>query len=221
MALSRITPAELSEWLEDHWIALPNAGLRICFTESHRTRLINPLADGLRGSRISRMLMAGIVLCGFLPSIWAGQERDEAIAIGRLLAMRRAWPVLRNGSVHCGVIPCNSAQVFTILRTDGDTHAIGLLNVSPHRQMVTLSLPIDTLNLNEGNYCLHELISGQLWVQAGQRIWQRDQLLAVNLTFEPFGAYCLVVESSGDDAIDIEESGHGTSNLTPNVHPAR
>jgi hypothetical protein len=220
-ALSRITPAELSEWLEDHWTALPNVGLRICFTESHRTRLINPVADGLRGSRISRMLLAGIVLCGFLPSIWAGQERDEALAIGRLLAMRRAWPVLRNGTVHCGVIPCNSAQVFTILRTDGGAHAIGLLNVSSHRQMVTLSLPIDTLNLSEGNYCLHELISGQQWVQAGQRIWQRDQLLAVNLTFEPFGAYCLVVESCGDDAIDIEESVHGTSNLTPDVHPAR
>jgi len=220
MALSRITPAELGEWLEDHWTALPNAGLQVCFTESHRTHLINPLADGLRGSRISRMLMAGIVVCGFIPSIWAGQERDEAATIQRLFSMRRAWPVLRTGSVHCGVIPCNSAQVFSVLRIDGDTHAIGLLHVSPHRQTITLSLPIDTLNLAAGDYRLRDLISGRRWIQEDQQIWQRDELLALNLTFEPFGAYCLVVESTSNVAYHEEEFDHGTSNLAPDVHPA-
>jgi starch synthase (maltosyl-transferring) len=194
MALGRLTPAELGEWLEDHWAALPADHPRICFTESHRTWLINPLADGLRGSRISRMLLVGIVLAGFVPSIWSGEEGDEWQTIENLLYLRRTWPVLRTGSMSCSSIPCNNAQVFTILRREGSKHAVGLLNVGPHRQPVTISMPIDTLDLCDCDYRLHELISGEHWEEQAQSTWRRDELLALSLTLQPFGAYCFVIE---------------------------
>src|SRR5205807_1380469 len=63
-ALNRMTPAELGEWLRDHGSVQPFDVVRVCFTESYNTRLLNSLADGLRGSRISRMLLAGLIFCG-------------------------------------------------------------------------------------------------------------------------------------------------------------
>ncbi len=194
-ALGRITPSELSEWLEDHTTALPADAQRITFTESQRTRLINPLADGMRGSRISRMLFAGMVMCGFIPSIWAGQEHDEYAAMSRVLTIRRNHAVLRCGATSYRAIPCNSTRVFTVLRQCEAEHVIGLLNVSSHHQTITICLPIDTLSLREETYQLHELISGSAWREHNRTIWRRDELLALELTLEPFGAYCFVVEA--------------------------
>ncbi|GAB4109501.1 MAG: alpha-amylase family glycosyl hydrolase [Roseiflexaceae bacterium] len=200
MALNRLTPAELSDWLEDHWATLPTSGAhtsghhpRISFTESHRTHLINPLADGLRGSRISRMVLAGLIMCGFVPSIWSGQEHDEAHMLARLINLRHQHPILRYGQARPGAIPCRAPNIFTVLRIGEHGHAIGLLNVGPHRQSITISLPVDTLALADGEYILRDLISG-LPIEATKSVWSRDDLLNPTIIMEPFGTYCLVVE---------------------------
>jgi glycosidase len=195
LALARMTPVELGEWLEDYERALPRQMMRVCFIENHRTRLINPLADGLRGSRISRMLLAGIVLCGFAPLISAGQEEEEARFIQRLLRARREHPVLRYGRVSYNSLPCSSAEVFAVLREHAGDHLIGLLNVSPHKHTVVISLPVDQLDLPEGDYELHELLTQRVWSEGRQRAWRRDELLALRLTLEPFGAYSLLIRS--------------------------
>lgn len=203
-ALNRLTPAELGEWLENHSSALPYSQPRISFTESHRTRLINPLADGLRGSRISRMLLAGLIFCGFVPSIWSGQERDEHTSIARLLALRQQYPALRKASVQYNAIPCNSAQVFTVLRMCRGEHIIGLMNIGPHKQIITLSIPVDMLGLPEGDYRLCELLSGTDWRENSHSQWRRDELLSINLTLEPFSAYCFIVEAAQSEMPIVE-----------------
>ncbi|WP_410959765.1 hypothetical protein, partial [Salmonella sp. SAL4356] len=83
--------------------------------ESHHTRLTNPLADGLRGSRISRMLFAGMVLCGFVPLIRSGQEQEEHAFLEQVLRARAGSPALRNGTPRFNALPCSSVQVFTVL----------------------------------------------------------------------------------------------------------
>jgi hypothetical protein len=193
MAMSRVTPAELGDWLSDHRGALPPGALRACFTESHQTRLMNPLADGLRGSRISRMLLTGMVACGFVPMIWSGQELGDERFVGRLLRMWEGQPALRHGATHYNAVPCDSPQVFTVLRTWRDERLLGLLNVGPHRQTVAVSLPVDTLGLPDGDYGLYDLLDNREWVEEDQRTWRRDELLSLRLTLEPFGAYCFAL----------------------------
>jgi hypothetical protein len=210
MAMSRITPAELGEWLSDHYGALPPGALRACFTESHQTRLMNPLADGLRGSRISRMLLAGMVACGFVPMIWSGQEQGDERFVGRLLRMWEQQPALRHGAAHYNAVPCDSAQVFAVLRTLDDERLLSLLNVGPHRQTIAVSLPVDTLGLPEGDYMLYDLLDAREWDEEGQCSWQRDELLALRLTLEPFGAYSFALRPSVRSELTAaqDEPGH-------------
>ena len=195
LALNRVTPAELGEWLEDYARTMPPGIVRVCFTENHQTRITNPLADGLRGSRLSRMLLAGMVFCGFVPLIWSGQERDEARFVAQILHIWETHPTLRYGAALYNSVACDNPQVFTVLRVDAETHLLGMLNVGPHKQTVGVSLPVEQLNLSAGDYTLHELCSGQTWIEEGRRCWQRDELLSLNLTLEPFGAYCFVARA--------------------------
>lgn len=209
LALGRITPLELGEWLEDYERALPRDLARVCFIENHRTRQINPLADGLRGSRISRMLLAGIVLCGFAPLISAGQEEEEARFIRRLLLARAEHRALREGRVIYNSLPCSDPQVFAVWREGAGEHVIGLLNVSPHKHTMAVSLPVDQLALPEGDYELYDLLTRAAWDEDGLRAWRRDELLALRLTLEPFAAYCLLLRAAArpeEPAPDQERS---------------
>jgi hypothetical protein len=220
MAMNRVTPAELGEWLSDHYGALPPGALRACFTESHQTRLMNPLADGMRGSRISRMLLAGMVVCGFVPMIWSGQEQGDERFVGRLLRMWEQQLVLRHGATHYNAVPCDSAQVFVLLRTWESEQLLSLLNVGPHRQTIAVSLPVDTLGLPEGDYLLFDLLDAREWDEEGQRSWRRDELLALRLTLEPFGAYCFALRpiaraelAAAQDALGCAASAPATMEI--------
>ncbi len=193
MALDRVLPAELGEWLEDHARALPAGAVRACYVESHHTRLTNPLADGLRGSRISRMLLAGMVLCGFVPLIRSGQEQDERVFLEQLLRARAASPALRWGTPRYNALPCSSARVFSVLHDYAGERLIGLLNVGAHKQTLVISVPVDQLDLDEGEYELYELFGRARWVEDARCSWSRDQLLSLRLTLEPFAAYCFAV----------------------------
>jgi glycosidase len=200
LAVDRMMPAELGEWLEDHARALPPDAVRACFVESYQTRLTNPLADGLRGSRISRMLLAGMVMCGFVPMIRSGQEREEHEFVGRLLRARACQPVLRHGTLAFNALPCSSPRVFAVLREYAGEQVVGLLNVGAQKQTVVISVPVDQLGLAEGDYELYELFSRTLWAEADRRAWRRDELLAMRLTLEPFAAYCFVVRAAAVQA---------------------
>lgn len=194
MGLGRLTPAELGEWIDDYRRALPANTARVGFVESYKTRVINPLADGLRGSLISRLLLAGMVFCGLVPLIRAGQEQGDVAFTKRLLQLRERHAALRYGALLLNAVPSDSAQVFAVLRTHETGDLLGLLNVSPHRQTITLSLPVDTLALAEGDYALSELLDGSRWDEGGRTMWRRDELLALRLTLEPFAAYCFAVQ---------------------------
>jgi glycosidase len=196
LALNRLTPSELGEWLNEHWRALPTPSVRVCFTETHNTRTLNPLADGMRGSRISRLLLAGMVLCGFVPMLWNGQEQGDEAFVQALLHARADTPALRYGAARFNAVPCDYRQVFVVLREHEGQHLLGLLNVGPHKRTVSLSLPIDTLQLDAGRYQLRELLSGQVWVEEQRSTWDRDELLSLCLTLEAYGAYCFCIEQA-------------------------
>jgi hypothetical protein len=215
LALNRLAPGELGEWLEDHARVLPYDSVRVCYTENYRTHIANPLANGLRGSRISRMLLAGMVLCGFIPLIHAGQEQQEGQFIGQVLHARACNPALRHGRALYNALPCSSTQVFGILRQHESAQLIGMLNVSARKQTVVVSLPVDRLGLPDGDYELYDLFGQAVWEEQGRRAWRRDELLAARLTLEPFAAYCFAVRPAA-----VELPGESADRAAPATPPA-
>src|SRR5215212_4701652 len=139
------------------------------------------------------MLLAGMVLCGFVPLIRSGQEQDERAFLERLLSTRAASPALRYGTPRYNALRCSSVQVFSVLHDHAGERLIGLLNVGAHKQTVAISVPVDQLGMDEGEYELFDLFSRARWVEDTSCSWSRDQLLALPITLEPFAAYCLAV----------------------------
>lgn len=197
-ALNRMTPAELGAYLHSHFAALPPRSVRIGFTETHDTCDVNPLASGLRGARISRMILAGMIFCGFVPALWSGQEQGEELVIRALLRVWREYPVLRYGNTLYNAVQCESSQVFAVLRSFVGVHVLGLLNFGSHKRTVTFQLPADSLGLTQQRYRLHELVMDLLWSEEGQSSWERDELQHIQLTLEPFGAYCVAIEADSN-----------------------
>ena len=89
------------------------------------------------------MLLAGMVLCGFVPLIRSGQEQAEHGFLEQLLSARAASAALRYGTPRYNALPCSSARVFSVLHDHADERLIGLLNVSAHKQTVVVSVPVD------------------------------------------------------------------------------
>lgn len=203
-ALYRVTPAELCDWLADHAASAPTLhAARLCFVENSRTRLLNPLADGMRGSRISRSLLCALVLSGFVPLIRAEQLAGEHDAIARLFAVRAQHATLRHGASDYHAIPCDSPHIFAVLRSGPDGTLAGLVNLGPHKHTATISLPVDRLGLPDGDYVIQNLL-GDAATQSGET-WSRDDLAAVRLTIEPFAAYCLRVAPAPQPAAPAPE----------------
>jgi hypothetical protein len=98
-------------------------------------------------------------------------------------------------------LPCSSARVFSVLHDHAGEQLIGLLNVSAHKQTVVVSVPVDQLNLAEGEYELYDLFGRARWAEDARCSWSRDQLLSLRLTLEPFAAYCFAVRPAPVDAL--------------------
>lgn len=178
-ALRRMTCRELGDYLDDMAYAAPAGPARIGFMESHDTWEVNPLADGLRGSRISRMLQAGMALCGLVPSLWSGQEQGDEPFLRALLALWRAEPALRRGAADYTAARCDQPAVLTVLREYGGRRLLGLMHTGPRQARVSLSFPGGEAAGLPRDLLGAAPLSGEP-ADGGLRL-----LLA------PFGAYCL------------------------------
>jgi hypothetical protein len=122
----------------------------------------------------------------------------------RLLHVREQYTALRRGRVDYTRVTTDTSHLFCVLRTHEGQSLIGVLNISPHKRSVTLHLPLDTLPSTAENYTLVDLLHNREWVEEGRRTWPRDEVAALRLTFDPFGAYFLmahpVTHNSSPDA---------------------
>jgi hypothetical protein len=149
--------------------------------------------------------------------IWSGQELGDERFVGRLLHMWEQQPALRYGATYYNAVPCDSPQVFTVLRTWENDRLLGLLNVGPHRQTITISLPVDTLGLPDADYTLYELLGARAWVEDGQRSWRRDELLSLRITLEPFGAYCFALRPVAHAELPVADDALGIAEPSPHA----
>ncbi|NTU82197.1 MAG: alpha-amylase [Chloroflexales bacterium] len=178
-ALRRLSAHELRDYLDDIRYVSPPGVARIGFMESHDTCYINPLADGLRGSRISRMLLAGMALCGFVPSLWSGQEQGEEPFLRSLLGLWRSEPALRRGSADFTAARCDSAEVMAVLREHEGRRLLGLMHTGSRRSEVVIELPSGKRGAAPRDLLAASPLA--LRVDGG----------ALRLALAPFSAYCL------------------------------
>ncbi|NJN15209.1 MAG: alpha-amylase [Oscillochloris sp.] len=177
-ALSRLTPQELGYYLDDHHRVVRGAPARIGFMEMHDTCMINPLADGLRGSRISRMLLAGMVLCGFVPALWSGQEQSDEAALRAVLRLWHEEPALRMGSAAFGLLDRDGPAVFSVIREYAGRRLVGLINFGAHPCRVRLDSGAPALPVGRD-------LLGHAPIDFKQNAAGAYALLA------PFSCYCL------------------------------
>ncbi len=147
LAMRRITPVEWDAYQADY-AALYPSGYRIAFLEAHDTADCNPLADGLRGSRLAQALWAVMIFSGLTPAIWNGQEIADPVILPRLLMLWRREPVLRYGSIECQPIT-PASDVLAIRRVLDGRSLVGVVNLGalPCRFLATQPLGADLLGL--------------------------------------------------------------------------
>lgn len=213
LALGRISATDLRAWLQDAGALLPEQRPRICFSESHETGTVNPLADGLRGSRISRALLAAMVFAGFVPMLWHGQEQGQELFIARLLSLRREQPALCYGETIYNAVSCSDPTLFALLRVYAGELLLCVICLSPQRQTYELRLAVDLLPDASGRYELRELLSAAGWSEDGRGVWNRSGLAILQLALDPFGAYCFAIrthDQNGEQQLaELKESECG------------
>jgi len=190
LAVGKLSPWELGEWLRDHRACLPDGAVRVCFTETHDTRDTTDLAMALRGSSVHQAEAALLVLAGFVPMVWSGEEEGLKEFYARLFQVRSANPALMRGDCLYNVVSCEERQVFNLIRRSGEQIIMGLINFSPHKETFPLVLPTGLLELGERrSYVLLELLSGTEWDEGGRRAWTGQDLRDFVLTLEPYRPY--------------------------------
>ena len=190
LAIGKLSPWELGEWLGDHRACLPEGAVRVCFTETHDTRDTTALAMALRGSLVHQAEAALLVLAGFVPMVWSGEEDGLEEFYAWLLQVRSTNPALMQGDCVYNAVSCNDPQVFNLIRCSEEQTIVGLINFSPHKKTFTLGLPISVLGIGpRDSYELVELLAGVEWDEEGRRFWRGSDLQDFVLTLEPYRPY--------------------------------
>ena len=186
----RITPGEWSNWIKDHRLALPEGAVRVCFVETHDTRGFYPPVYGLRGSQLSKAGFAALIMAGFLPMIWSGQEKGQEDFYYDLLKARAGSKAILEGETLYNTVSCSNEWVLNLIRRHNKGIIWGLISLWPEKSTFNIALPVADLRLNiEKSYRFRDLISGQYWNEYDKTLWKTDELDDIYITPQPFKPY--------------------------------
>jgi glycosidase len=187
---ARLTPAEWGSWIEDHRLSLPEGARRVGFVETHDTREFHPPAYAWRGSQASRAGFAALLLAGFIPMVWSGQETGQEEFYRSVLAARSGSPALLRGEVALNAVSCSHPWVLNVLRIAPDQIVWGVISLWPETTTFTFALPVNRLGLaEERSYVLTDLIGRSQWSEYGTDSWKGRDLFDLSLTPRPFVPY--------------------------------
>jgi hypothetical protein len=201
----RLTPGEFETWLDDYWRVMPPGAARVCFTETHDTRDPHPPAYMLRGSAGERALFGLLIAAGFVPMIWAGQERGLEDFYRGMLHARRQNPALVAGKFIFNAITCREIDsdrprrgheyLFNLLRQHDDEVVWNLISFHPEYTSFAFDLPLDRLGLDPtATYRLRDLPTDELFNEYGRTEWPGEEFSNLILTPQMFRPYLLRIE---------------------------
>jgi len=210
----RLTPAEFLTWLQDYWAVMPPEALRVAFTETHDTRRFHPPAYAWRGSAAERAMFGILVASGFIPMVWAGQERGLEDFHRAILRARAASRAIREGVFIYDAVITESAfrsearagdghlWVFNLVRRADDEIVWALVSLWPEKTTFAFHLDADVLGLNpSATYRLHDLVADEDFDEYGRATWRGSELRDFTLTPEPYRPYLLRLDSAGTSSI--------------------
>jgi starch synthase (maltosyl-transferring) len=181
-----VTAAEWGDWMDDYWAVQPEGAVRLCFTETHDTRTGTD-AYALRGSMAERAMFGLLVLSGFVPMVWAGQEEGLEGFYRRVLRARRASEAILFGRRSFQAVPCDHDNVVSVLRRQGDEIVWGVVSLRPERTPLRFDFrPVASQIPKE--FSLHDRIAGEDWDEHGRRGWRPNEG-DVTLSLRPFVPY--------------------------------
>lgn len=209
-----LLPRDFNEYLRDYWAVMPQAedgspSPRICFTETHDTRYWP--ATHLRGSAISQCLLAILVMAGFVPMLWAGQEKGQEAFIKGLLLARRENAAIRRGKYLFNQVwidpartyPRNTGSipqdwVYTLIRHNASSVLFGVASLFPSKVTYGFGLPLDKLPPIDPakTYRLRDLITYQPFSEYGKETWTGVELANFSLTPEMLTPYIFRIEEA-------------------------
>lgn len=128
----------------------PRGTFSMRYTDSHDTLS----ARGLVGIGMEQSFLATAFLMSGIPMVY--QDADNGIGpfLKELIAARKEIPELRNGEDLYLESAVSSPVVFHLLRKDGENVSLALVNFSPRRQTVNVSVP---------RHLLPEALKGTVW----------------------------------------------------------
>jgi hypothetical protein len=209
----RLGPNEFNEYLRDYWAIMPRLpggqpAPRVCFVETHDTR--SWPAYALRGSAIQQAMLGILVMAGFVPMIWSGQEARQEAFIRGLLTARREHSALRKGKFLFNEVIVDDEghyrhsewgdrpdeQVYCLLRHDETDVLFCVVSLFPEHITYRFELPIEKLPLKRGaSYQLRDAITGEVWDEYGKTIWRGEELASFHLTPRMYRPYLLRIEA--------------------------
>jgi starch synthase (maltosyl-transferring) len=199
-----LTCREIGDWLQDYWSVQPPGAIRLCFTETHDTRIGMP-SYAWRGSSAERAMLAILVLAGFVPMVWSGQESNLEDWYARLLHARGGSPALLRGQRRFNSTACSSPNVLSILCQQGAEMIWGVVSLhaerAPHQFELSGWIPGA-----DASFRLFDLLSRSHWDEDGRTQWSTVEARALRLSPVPFEPYFWRIDS-------IQEATHEESSL--------
>ena len=190
----QLTTYELGEWLKDYWSVMPPSAVRVAFMETHDTR------DGFqsyawRGSAAERGLFALLIMAGFVPMIWAGQERGNEKFYHDVLQARASSIALLEGKREYNSVGCEQPEVVSILSKHDDEVVWGVISLYGERTPLKFELP-EALQLDPTiTYRLVDLITDSTWDEYGKTEWVDGEIKSPTLSLIPYVPYFFRVAS--------------------------
>jgi hypothetical protein len=111
----------------------------------------------MRGSAMAQCLLAILVMAGFVPMVWAGQEKGQEEFLKGLLLARRENAVLRRGKYlfnEVGIDPARKYPrntdarppqdwLYTLVRYNDRSVVLGVASLFRRKVTYGLGLPLD------------------------------------------------------------------------------
>ncbi len=191
----QLSAREIGEWFKDYWAAQPPEAIRLTFTETHDTRT-QMSAYAWRGSAAERAMFAVLILAGFVPMVWCGQEKGLEEEYGRILHARSGSPALLHGERLFNAVRCSHPDVLSIVRRHEGETVWGLVSLHAERTPIRFTLPEDLGLLAGSSYRLRDLIQGATWSEHGIREWREGALREATLSPEPYVPYFFRIEAA-------------------------
>ena len=179
---------EIGAWFQDYWAVMPAGAVRLAFTETHDTRT-QMAAFAWRGSAAERALLAILVLAGFTPMVWSGQEKGSEDFYRRLLRARASSPALLSGERNFNAVGCSHPDVLSVLcRAQGET-VWGVVSLHAERTPVTFSFQPLVLPESSHGFQLFDLIDQAPWNELGRSVWDDRDNRSLTISPEPYVPY--------------------------------